>query len=177
ILPALSRHLLVAEKISPKFAVANPDHEIFFGKSECTQDINAKRDQFDVRSEILLANNVAIELKMFAQPATLLFLVSEKLSDREPLEWFLEFAFVRRNHTSKRGREFRPQRDFAFAFVCEIEKLLDNLGAAFLLVQLGRLQRRTFPLDEAVAAGDLTPARENVIAPGAVLGQEIAKTG
>src|SRR5947208_12038903 len=159
-LPALSRHLLVAEKISPKFAVANPDHETFFGKSECTQDINAKRNQFDVRSEILLANDVAIELKMFAQPAALLLLVSEKLSDGEPFEWFLEFAFVHRNHTSKRGREFRTQRDFAFAFVCEIEKLLDNFGAAFLLVQLGGLQSRAFQLDEAVAAAHLAHARE-----------------
>ena len=114
---------------------------------------------------------------MFAQPAALLLLVSEKLSDREPFEWFLEFAFVRRNHTSKRGREFRTQRDFAFAFVCEIEKLLDNFRAAFLLVQLGRLQRRALPFHEAVAPRDLTPACENVIAPGAVLGQEIAKTG
>ena len=114
---------------------------------------------------------------MFAQPAALLLLVSEKLSDREPFEWFLEFPFVRRNHTSKRGREFRTQRDFAFAFVCEIEKLLDDFRAAFLLVQLGRLQRRPFPFDEAVAAGNLTPAGENVIPPRTVVGQEIAKTG
>jgi hypothetical protein len=98
------------------------------------------------------------------------------LSDRKPFEWFLEFAFVRRNHASERGCEFRTQRDFAFAFVGEIEELLDNFRAAFLLVQLRRLERRTFPFDETVASGDLTPACENVIAPGADLGQEIAKT-
>src|SRR4051812_42315509 len=114
---------------------------------------------------------------MFTQPAALLLLVSEKLSDREPFEWFLEFAFVRRNHTSKRGREFRTQRDFAFAFVYEIEKLLDDFRATFLLVQLGGFQRRAFPFHEAVAPRNLTPACENVIAPGAVLGQEIAETG
>src|SRR4030095_16644682 len=122
-------------------------------------------------------DDVAIELEMFAQPAALLLLVSEKLSDRKPFEWFLEFAFVRRNHTSKRGREFRTQRDLAFAFVCEIEKLLDNFRAAFLLVQLGCFQRRVFPFDKAVTTGDLTPPGEDIIAPGAVLGQEIAKTG
>src|SRR5436190_20020950 len=114
---------------------------------------------------------------MFAPPAVLLLFVSEKLSDRKPLEWFLEFAFMRRNHTSKRRRQFRAQRDFAFAFVCEIEKLLDNFRAAFLLVQLDRFQRRAFPFDEAVAAGNLAPAGEDVIAPGAVVGQEIAETG
>ena len=94
---------------------------------------------------------------MFAQPAALLLLVSEKLSDREPFEWFLELAFMRRNHTSKRGREFRTQCDFAFAFVFEIEKLLDNFRAAFLFVELSRFKRRTFPFNESVAPGDLTP--------------------
>src|SRR4029079_10111282 len=118
--------------------------------------------ELDVGGEVLLADDVAIELKMFAQAAALLLLVSEKLSDREPFEWFLEFAFVRRDHASKRGREFRTQRDFAFAFVCEIEKLLDNFRAALLLIQLGRLQRGAFPFDEAVAAGNLAPASKNV---------------
>src|SRR5262249_42136859 len=136
-----------------------------------------KRNQLNIGSEILLADDVAIELEMFAQPAALLLFVSEKLPDREPFKRFLEFAFMRCNHTSKRRREFRTQRNFAFAFVSEIEKLLNNFRAAFFLVQLGRLQRRTFPFDESVAPGDLTPSRKNVIAPGAVLGQEIAKTG
>src|SRR4029453_11915401 len=114
---------------------------------------------------------------MFAQPAALLLLVSEKLSDREPFEWFFEFAFVRRKHTSKRRREFRAQRDFTFAFVGEIEKLLDNFRAAFLFVQFGCLQRRGLPFDKSVAARNLTPALENVIPHRALIGQEIAKTG
>jgi hypothetical protein len=113
---------------------------------------------------------------MFAQATALLLFVSEKLADREPFEWFLKFAFVGRNHTRQRGREFGTQRDFAFASVFEIEKLLDNFRAAFLFVELSRFKRRTFPFDESVAPGNLTPARENVIAPGAVLGQEIAKS-
>src|SRR5262249_58904305 len=100
---------------------------------------------------------------MFAQPATLLLLVPEKLSDREPFEWFFKFAFVRRNHTSQRGREFGTQSDFAFAFVYEIEKLLDNFCAAFLLVQPGRFQRRAFPLHQTLAAGATPPARPNTI--------------
>src|SRR5262249_32658077 len=155
---------------------ANPDHEILFCKSKCTQDINGKRNQFNIGSEIVLADNVAVELKMFAQPAALLLLVSKKLSDREPFEWFLEFAFVRRNHTSKRRREFRTQRDFAFAFVSEIEELLYNFRTAFLLVQLGRFKWRTFPFDEAVPAGNLTPACEDVISRRALMGQEITET-
>ena len=126
---------------------------------------------------IRLADNVAIDLEMFAQPAALLLLVSEKLSDREPIQWFLEFAFMRRNHPSKRGREFGAQRDFAFAFVFEIEKLLDNFRAAFLLVQLGHLCEAGLPFDKAVAASDLAPARENVIASGAVLGRKSRKPG
>jgi hypothetical protein len=106
-----------------------------------------------------------------------LLLVSEKLSDREPFERLLELAFVGPNHTSKSGREFRTQCDFAFAFVREIEKLLDNFSAALFLVQLGRFERRAFPFDESIAAGNLTPAGEDVIASGAILRQEIAETG
>jgi len=83
---------------------------------------------------------------------------------------------VRRDHTSKRGREFRTQSNFAVAFVFEIEKLLDNFGAAFLLIHLGRLQRRTFPFDETVAARDLTPAAKNIIPPSTVIGEKIAET-
>ena len=177
IVPALGRHLLVAKKIRPEFAVADPDDKIFLGESKFTQEIDAKRNQFDIGGEIAFADDVAIELKMFAQPAALLFFVSEKLSDREPFERFLEFAFMRRDHASKRGRELRAQRDFAFAFVSEIEKLLDNFRAALFLVQLGRFERRAFPFDKAIAPGDLAPAREDIIAPGAVVGQEIAKTG
>jgi hypothetical protein len=66
IVPPLRGHVFGAEKISPEFAVADPDYKIFFGESECTQYINAKRDQFDVGGEILLTDDVAIELKMFA---------------------------------------------------------------------------------------------------------------
>ena len=38
---------------------------------------------------------------MFAQTAALLFFVAEELSDGEPFERFLEFAFVRGNDASE----------------------------------------------------------------------------
>ena len=72
----------------------------------------------------LLTNDVAIELKMFAQPAALLFFVAKELADREPFERLSKFAFVRRDHARKRRREFGAQRDLAFAFVSEFEKLI-----------------------------------------------------
>ena len=84
---------------------------------------------------------------------------------------------MRRNYARKCGREFGTQRDFAVAFVCEIEKLLDDFRAAFLLVQLGRFQRRPFPFHEAVAAGNLTSTGEDIIPLRTVVRKEIAETG
>ena len=71
---------------------------------------------------------------MFAQAAALLFFVAEKLPNGEPFEWFLEFALVRGNHAGEGGRKLRAQRDFAFAFVGEVEKLIDNFRAALFFV-------------------------------------------
>ena len=114
---------------------------------------------------------------MFAQPAALLFFVAEELADGKPLERFLEFALVRGDDACKRRRQLRAQRDFAFAFVGEIEKLADDFVAAFLFVELGRLEHRAVPFDEAVTAGHLAPAREDVISCRAITWQEIAKSG
>ena len=71
---------------------------------------------------------------MFAQTAALLFFVAEELSDGEPFERFLEFAFVCGNDASECGRQLGAQRDFAFTFVREIEKLIDNFCAALFFV-------------------------------------------
>ena len=87
--------------------------------------ISAAKDRFP--------DNVAVELKMFAQPAALLFFVAETLADRKPLERLPEFAFVRGHHAGKRWRQLGAHRDFALAFVSEIEKLSDDLRAAFFL--------------------------------------------
>src|SRR2546430_4048047 len=56
---------------------------------------------------------------MFAQPAALLLFVSEKLSDREPFEWFLEFAFVRRNHTDRKSTRLNSSHSqISYAVFC-----------------------------------------------------------
>src|SRR5438045_2939224 len=77
--PALGRHAVVAKEISPELAVTDTDDEIFFGQPERTKHIDTERYQFDVRAKIFFTNDVAIELKMFAQPAALLLFVTEKL--------------------------------------------------------------------------------------------------
>src|SRR5438477_39441 len=109
---------------------------------------------------------------MLAETAALLFFVAEKLADGEPFERFLELALMRGNNASKRGRELRTQRHLAFAFVGEVKKLIDNFWAALFFVKLRGFEGRPFPFDKTVATSHFPPARENVIAPGALLGKE-----
>src|SRR2546430_12532263 len=64
---------------------------------------------------------------MFAQPAALLLFVSEKLSDREPFEWFLEFAFVRRNHTDRKSTRLNSSHSqISYAVFCLKKKKNSN---------------------------------------------------
>ena len=78
------------------------------------------------------------------------------------LSGFAKFALMRRDDPRQGRRQLRPQRDFAVAFVGEIEKLRDDFGAALFFVKLGRLEDRAVPFDKAVAAADFAPAREDV---------------
>src|SRR5215469_5506816 len=114
---------------------------------------------------------------MLAQSAALLFFVPEKLPNGEPFKRFLELALVRGDDASESGRELWAQCYLAFAFIGEIKKLIDNFCATLLFVKLGGFERRPFPFDKAVMTRHFPPARENVIAPGALIGKEVAKTG
>jgi len=66
--------------------------------------------------------------------------------------------------------------DFALAFVGEIEKLVDDFGAALFLVKIGGLKKRSVPFEEAISTSDFALARKDVVSRGAGVGQEIAKT-
>jgi len=106
-----------------------------------------------------------------------LFFVAKKWADGKPLQRLFEFALVRGNDASERGREFRTQRNLALAFISKIEKLIDNLRATFFSVKIGGLEHGAIPFDEAITPSHFAPARENVTARRAVIRQEIAKTG
>src|SRR4051812_28619976 len=114
---------------------------------------------------------------MLAQAPALLFFVTKKLADRKPFEGLLEFAAVGGSDTCQRRRQLGPHRNFAFSFVGEIEKLIDDFRSAFLFVKLGRLERRAIPFHETVTPRHPPPGREDVISGGTVRGQEITKTG
>jgi hypothetical protein len=113
---------------------------------------------------------------MFAQSSALLFFVTQKLTDGEPFERLLEFALVRSDHASKRGRELGAHCDFSFAFISEVEKLIDDFCAALFLVQLGRFEKGAVPLKKAIAPRDFAPAPKDVIAHRAIVRKKIAKT-
>src|SRR5213078_4258516 len=111
------------QEVDPELAVANADDEIFFAETEAAQDVDAKRDEFDIGCDRRLADNVAVQLVMFAQTTALLFFVAKKLADGKPLERFPELALVGGDDPGERWRKLRAQRDLALAFVGEIEKL------------------------------------------------------
>ena len=94
---------------------------------------------------------------MFAQPAALLFLVAETLRDREPLQRLAKFALMRGDDARERRRQLGPQRDFALAFVGEIEKLRRRFPARFFSAKARSARARALPFDEAVAPADLAP--------------------
>ncbi len=176
-IPPFGRNFLGTQELSPEFAVADAHDKIFFRKAERTHDVDAKRDQLDVRGERRFPDDVAVELEMFAQPSALLFFVTEKLTDGKPLERLFELALVRRDHAGQRGRELGTHRHFALAFVGEIEKLRDNFRTALFLIKVGRLKNWPIPFDKTAATGHFAPARKNVITRRAIARQEITKTG
>ena len=114
---------------------------------------------------------------MFAQAPALLLFVTEEWADGKPLERFFELALTRGDDARQRWRQFRAQRHFPFAFVDEIEKLIDDFRAAFLPVEIGWFKQRAVPFHEAVAPGNIAPARKNVITRCAIVRQKIAKSG
>src|SRR4030095_5357275 len=175
--PSVHQHIVFAQEIGPEIPVADPDNKIFFDESKGPQNIDAERHQLDVSGKVHLPDNVAVELEMFAQSSALLFFVTEKLADREPFERLLEFALVCGDHASKRGRELGAHGNFAFAFISEVEKLIDDFYAALLFVELGGFQNGTVPFNKAIATRDFAPTREDVVAYCAVVGKKIAKTG
>ncbi len=175
--PALFRHILRAEQIGPEFAVAQPNDDVLGGETEAAQEIDREGDDLHIRRGRSVADQVAVELVMFAQTAALLFFVTKTLRDGEPLQRLAEFAFMRRDDTGQTGRELRAHRYFAVTFVGEIKKLPDDFGAALFLIELGRLENGRVPFHKTVAAANVAPARKDGVTKGAVVGQEIAEAG
>ena len=60
-----------------------------------------------------LADEVAVELEVLAQPPPLLPLVAKELRDGEPADRLPEPVRARRHHARERRRHLRPQRDLA----------------------------------------------------------------
>src|SRR6266480_3649788 len=176
-LPFFGSDIFRFQEVDPELAVADANNEIFFIETEAAQNVDAKRDEFDISCDRRLADDIAIQLVMFAQTAALLFFVAKKLADGKPLERFPELALVRGDDPGERWRELGAQRDLAFAFVGEVEELSDDFVATFLFVELGRLEHGAVPFHKAIAARDFAPFRKNIISRRAIAWQKVAKTG
>src|SRR5205823_10585373 len=105
-IPILFWHGLGTKKIDPKLAVAHSNHHVLGGEPKGAQKIHTKREQFHVRVERFLADDVGIELEVFAKTAALLLLITETLRDRKPLERLFEFSVMRRDHARQSRSEF-----------------------------------------------------------------------
>ena len=167
----------VGEHFLPSAPVGNADDEIVLGQTEAPEGVDGERDEFGVSGDIGFTDDVGVELEMFAEPATLLFLVPEELRDGEPLNWFFVIPVVCANHPGERRRHFRAERDGTVAFVHEIEKLADDFVAGFLGEEFERFQWRAVVFPKTVPAGDFAPFAEDIPAQGERLRIEIAESG
>src|SRR5947207_1443244 len=152
------------DELVPRVAAAEAHDEIVGGQLQRAERIDQQRDQFRVGSRIGLAEDVGIQLEVFAQPAFLLALVAEELRNGEPFDRLFVVARVRSDHAGECRRHFRPQRHGAVAFVGEVVELADDFVAALGGVKLERFERRAVVFAEAIAASDLAPGFKNVIA-------------
>ena len=83
---------------------------------------------------------------------------------------------MRGDHAGQSRSEFGAHRHLAFALIGEIEKLCDDLCAAFFCVELHRFEDGSIPFDETVTARHVAPAIKDVIPRGAILRQKITET-
>ena len=140
-------------------------------------DLDRDREQLRVRRDVRLADDVDVQLKVFAQPPALLPLVAKQLRHREPANRLAQRVRLRRGHARQRRRHLRAQRDLAAALVGEVVELADDLVAALLGVQLERLERRSVVLDEREPTRSLAPRGHDVGAFSELFRIEISETG
>ena len=170
-------HRLRVHEIGPELAVAQAHDEIAFTQAKGAQDIDEEGDQLDVGLEAGLADDVAVELVVFAAAAFLRTLVAIDLRDGEPLERFLEILMPGGDEARQGRRHLGTQRDVAITLVFEMIKLRDYLISGLLCEKIERFQGRAVVLDETIAPGHLAPLGKDGVARGAVVRVEITKTG
>ena len=151
-------------KIVPGAAAAEADDEISGGELEGAKGIDEQCNQFGIGGGMGLAEDVGVELEVFAQPALLLAFVAKELRDGEPFDRLFVVARVSRNHAGESGGHFRAQCHGALALVRELVELSDDFTAALGRVQLERFERGAVVFAEAVAARYVPPIFKDVIA-------------
>src|SRR5690606_24057011 len=92
--------------------------------------IHRKRDHLGVCQRSRFTNEVAVELEVLAEAATLLLLVAEELRHAEPADRLAHRRCMRRNHPCESRRHLRTQRYVTTALVDELEQLGHDLVAA-----------------------------------------------
>jgi hypothetical protein len=139
-------------------------------------DLDSDGEQLGVGGDVGFADEIDVELKVFAQSAALLPLVAKELRHREPAHGLSKRVRLDRRHARQRRRHLRPQRDLSSTLVDEVVQLADDFVAALLGVELQRLERGPIVFDEREPASNVAPHAHDVGAFSELLGIEIAKS-
>ncbi len=157
-------------------AVVHLDGEHLRPRAEVNEGLIGECDDLHIGRDVIRAENVAIELPVFAYAAALGALVAEKIRYRIPTYRESEFFVTAGDESRHRRSHLRSQGHFAIAAIEEgVGLLVDHLFVlgALTLVEFGRFEHRGIVAFEAERLGCATPGVENVALDGHVLGIEI----
>ena len=101
----------------------------FSVRPKARRGVDDERDELDVGLEAGFADDVAVELVVFAAAAFLGALVAVDLGDGEPLERLLEILVAGGDEAGERGGHFGAERDVAVALVLEVVELVGDFIA------------------------------------------------
>jgi hypothetical protein len=132
----LRRYADRLEQRAEQASIRDPCANVLGREPELPHDLHGNREQLGVSGDARLADDIDIQLKMFAKATALLPLVPKELWNGEPTDGFAQSVRLRSDHPRQRWRHFGPQRHAPAALVLELVQLGDDLVTAFLRVEI-----------------------------------------
>ena len=171
-------HPVPGHEVMPRGAVAQAYCEIPRPQTEGAEQIDQESNHLGVCGSGGVADEVAVELQELAQAPALLALVAETGADIEPAQGLGILPVACRHHAGQSRRHLGAQRHGTLTLVGELVELSQDLAAAVLFaVKFGGFQRRPVEFDKAVTPRRPAPAADQIVAPGELLGKEVAEAG
>src|SRR5207244_10483036 len=82
------------KEFTPRISTAQPDHKILAREAKGPQCVDEQRNQLRICAGIRFADDIGIELEVFAEAALLLPFVAKELRNRKLFKRLFETAFV-----------------------------------------------------------------------------------